>query len=174
VAIAARGGLYDPAVGPLRNAMAARSRACAVLVFALLPLASCTNEPDPVPAACFGGPAPMLSALERAPGAVALGDGTRLSRCVSAARTDGDMQSLGLVFVRMADTLRAQAARDPAAALRLGYLAGAVKAGAAAGAAGITMQLARRVEQVATLEQHSSAAAAAALLRGRRAGERSG
>jgi hypothetical protein len=36
------------------------------------------------------------------------------------------------------------------------------------------MQLARRVEQVATLEQHPSAAAAAALLRGLRAGERSG
>ena len=154
--------------------MAARSRAFAVLVFALLPLASCTNEPDPVPAACFGGPAPMLSALERAPGAVALGDGTRLSRCVSAARTDGDMQSLGLVFVRMADTLRAQAARDPAAALRLGYLAGAVQSGAATGHGGIALQLGRRVEQLATLAQDAGAASTAALRRGRSAGASSG
>ncbi len=127
-----------------------------------------------MPAACFDGPAALLSALQRAPGAVVLADGTRLSRCVSAARTDADMQSLGLVFVRMADTLRAQAARDPAAALRLGYLAGAVKAGAASSASGITTQLARRVEQVATLEENAGAAAAAALLRGRRAGERGG
>jgi hypothetical protein len=154
--------------------MVAAARALAVLGLAPLLLAGCTDERDPVPAACFGGPAAMLSALERAPGAVVLGDGTRLSRCVSAARTDADMQSLGLVFVRMADTLRAQAARDPAAALRLGYLAGAVKAGAAAGAGGITIQLARRVEQVATLEQDSGAVAAAALRRGRSAGERGG
>jgi len=154
--------------------MTTRARACAVVTLALLLLAGCTKEPDPVPAACFDGPAALLSALEHAPGAVVLADGTRLSRCVSAARTDADIQSLGLVFVRMADTLRAQAARDPAAALRLGYLAGAVKAGAASSASGITMQLARRVEQVATLEENAGAAAAAALRRGRRAGERSG
>jgi hypothetical protein len=154
--------------------MVAAARAFAGLGLAPLLLAGCTDERDPVPDACFGGPAAMLSALERAPDAVVLVDGTRLSRCVSAARTDADMQSLGLVFVRMADTLRAQAARDPAAALRLGYLAGAVKAGAAAGTSGITMQLARRVEQVATLEEHSGAAAAAALQRGRSAGERGG
>ncbi len=154
--------------------MATTARACAAVAVALLLLAGCTNEPDPVPAACFDGPAAMLSALERAPGAVALADGTRLSRCVSAARTDADMQSLGLVFVRMADTLRAQAARDPVAALRLGYLAGAVKSGAASSASGITTQLARRVEQVATLEENSGAGAAAALRRGRRAGEHSG
>jgi len=165
-------------VDRLRSAGTGRGRAFAALslglALALALLASCTNEPDPVPAACFGGPAAMLSALQRAPGAVVLEDGTRLSRCVSAARTDADLQSLGLVFVRIADTLRAQAARDPAAALRLGYLAGAVKAGAASGASGITTQLGRRVEQVATLEQDSGAAAAAALRRGRRAGERSG
>jgi hypothetical protein len=154
--------------------MATTARACAAVALALLLLAGCTKEPDPVPAACFDGPTAMLSALERAPGAVVLADGTRLSRCVSAARTDADMQSLGLVFVRMADTLRAQAARDPVAALRLGYLAGAVKAGAASSASGITIQLARRVEQVAALEENAGAAAAAALRRGRRAGERSG
>jgi hypothetical protein len=160
-------------VGPLTNVIAARARALAMLP--LLLLASCTSEADPVPAACFGEQAAMLAALERAPGAVALVDGTRLSQCVSAARTDADLQSLGLTLVRVADTLRARASAQPAAALRLGYLAGAVKAGAAAGASGISMQLARRVEQVATLEQDAGAGAAtAALQRGRRAGERSG
>jgi len=154
--------------------MATGARACAAVTLALLLLAGCTSKPDPVPAACFDGPGALLSALEHAPRAVVLADGTRLSRCVSAARTDADMQSLGLVFVRMADTLRAQATRSPAAAVRLGYLAGAVKVGAASSASGITTQLARRVEQVATLEENAGGAAAAALARGRRAGERGG
>ena len=139
----------------------------------LLLLGSCTKHSDPVPAACLGEPAALLAALGRAPDAVVLEDGTRLSRCISAARTDGDLQALGIAFGRVADTLREQAASDPGAALRLGYLAGAVQTGAAAGS-GVALQLARRVEQLAALEQDAGAASAAALRRGRRAGVSSG
>lgn len=149
-----------------------RGRLVVAMVAVLL--AGCGKDADPVPAACFDGAATMLAALDRAPAAVALGDGTSLSRCVGAARTEGDLQSLGIVFMRVADTLRADAASDPAAALRLGYLAGAVKAGATHSSGAIAAQLARRVEQVATLERGASARASAALARGRAAGERAG
>ena len=159
-------------MGPLRNAVTGPALVLAVLF--LLALGGCTKDPDPVPAACVGEPAALLAALQHAPGAVVLEDGTRLSRCVSAARTDGDLQSLGIAFGRVADTLREQAASDPVAALRLGYLAGAVHTGAATGHSGIALQLARRVEQLATLAQDAGASSTAALRRGLRAGASSG
>ncbi len=141
----------------------------------VLLLAGCgRREPDPVPASCVGPQATLLAAIARAPGAVALADGTRLSRCVSTARSDGDLQSLGISLGRLADRLRARAATDPAAALQLGYLAGAVRAGARRAASGIADQLARRMTQLGTLGPGASAAATAALARGARAGERSG
>jgi hypothetical protein len=153
------------------TAIAPLTRLLAALV--LLTLAGCSSEPEPLPSACLGEPAAVLTALERAPGAVVLDDGTRLSRCVSAARTDGELQSLGLSLMRVADTLRARAPSDAGAALRLGYLAGAVRAGAAANTA-VAGQLARRVEQLAVLQEDAGRVAAAALRRGVRAGERSG
>jgi Ser/Thr protein kinase RdoA (MazF antagonist) len=142
---------------------------------AALLLAGCgKQEPDPVPASCVGEPSALLAAIARAPGRVVLQDGTRLSRCVSTARSDGDLQSLGISLGRLADALRARAATDPAAALQLGYLAGAVRTGARHASSGIADQLARRMTQLATLAPDASAAAVAALARGARAGESSG
>ncbi|HWC27646.1 MAG TPA: hypothetical protein VG474_13740 [Solirubrobacteraceae bacterium] len=138
-----------------------------------LVLAGCSSRREPLPAACTGDPATIVAALRSAPDAVALPGGTRLSTCVSRARTDGDLQSLGITFTRAADTLRGPARSDPAAAVQLGYLAGAVQAGAAAGS-GNTRQLARRVEQLAALGDGASAASEAALRRGLRAGRSSG
>ena len=144
------------------------------VVLCLLALGGCTSEPDHVPQACVGELAPMLAALEAAPGAVTLADGTPLSRCIARARTDGELQSLGISFTRLADALRAPAATDPAAALRLGYLAGAVRAGARAAASGIATQLARRIEQLAMLPTRAGSAGTAAFARGLQAGEASG
>jgi hypothetical protein len=161
-------------VRPLpRIAPAGRLRIVGAAVAALL-LAGCTKEDDPVPVSCLGEPAALVAALRQAPGPVALADGTRLSRCISTARTNGDLQSLGIAFGRTADALRAQAATDPRAALQLGYLAGAVRAGARGATSGIADQLARRIGQLATLAPGASPAAAAALARGARAGESSG
>lgn len=140
----------------------------------VISLAGCSSQDEPVSTACTEDPQAIVNALRAAPRAVALADGTRLSRCISHARTDGDLQSLGVVLLRAADTLRARAADDPAAALRLGYLAGAVKSGAAAASSGIADQLARRVDQLTVLGAGADAAATAALVRGRQAGERSG
>ncbi len=167
-AIAARHGLYDPPVGPLRNATLVGTCALAVLV------AGCTKEPDPVPIACFAEPTALVAALRPAPAPVVLSDGTRLSRCVAAARTNGDLQSLGISLGRAADRLRPRARTDPVAAVQLGYLGGAVRAGAKHAADGIADQLARRVGQLATPARGASAAALAALARGDAAGERTG
>jgi hypothetical protein len=142
---------------------------------AALLLAGCAKQdPAPVPASCVGEPAILLAALARAPGPVTLQDGTRLSRCVSTARSDGDLQSLGISLGRLADSLRARAGSEPAAALQLGYLAGAVRAGARRAAGNIADQLARRMTQLATLPADASAASVTALERGARAGESTG
>jgi len=159
-------------VGALRIARGAAPRTLAVL--GLLLVAGCAEKRDRVPAACFAEPAAMVAALDRAPGAVALQDGTPLSRCVSAARSDGDLQSLGLTLIGAADVLRADAGSDPADALRLGYLAGAVSAGAGKSSGSVAAQLARRVDQAAALEASAIPACVSALARGRRAGERAG
>jgi hypothetical protein len=159
-------------VGPLRNATLVRT--CALVLLAAAPIAGCTKQFDPVPTACFAEPGTLVTALRRAPAAVELKDGTRLSRCVSTARTDGDLQSLGISLGRAADRLRATAGADPAAATALGYLGGAVRAGARGASAGIADQLARRVGELARLAPGASAAAKAARANGERAGERSG
>ncbi len=159
-------------MGPLCSATLVRI--CALTVLAAASVAGCTKEPDAVPTACLAEPARLVAALAQAPASVALEDGTRLSRCVSTARTDGDLQSLGISLGRAADMLRGQAGTDPAAATALGYLGGAVRSGARAASSGIADQLARRVGQLARLEPGASAAATAALARGARAGERSG
>jgi hypothetical protein len=68
-----------------------------------------------------------------------------------AAQRDGDLQSLGVSLTRVADDLHFAARNDPRAALRLGYLIGAVRRGAAK-TTGIAAQLARRIEQTGSLE----------------------
>jgi hypothetical protein len=156
-------------VGPLRIA------APALAAIVLLVLAGCSKqERKVVPVSCFGEPAELMTALRQAPRPVVLQDGTRLSRCVSRARTDGDLQSLGISFGRLADALRARAQNDASAALQLGYLAGAVRAGARGAPGGLADQLARRMRQLAELGPGTPPATATALARGLRAGEGNG
>ena len=144
-----------------------------VLTVALM-LGGCSQSEDPYPAVCLEGPETVLTALRQAPGAVALAGGTRLSSCIGSARTEGELQSLGIVLVRVADALRGDAATRTDAALQLGYLAGAVGAGARRSSGSIAAQLARRVDQLASLGPGTAPASAAALARGRAAGERGG
>jgi hypothetical protein len=147
-----------------------------LLVAALLAplLAGCaTVKDEPQPLACHGAPASFVRALERAPAAVRLADGTRLSTCVSHARTDGDLQALGASLVAAADALHDRVAADPTAAVGLGYLAAAVRTGVAANQ-GLASTLGRRVEHATSLADDASAAAQAARARGLLAGESSG
>ncbi len=150
--------------------MASRTASAALLVALLL--GGCAGDSDGLPAACLGEPATIDQALERAPAAVMLADGTRLSTCVSRARNDADLQTLGASLLTVADSLSSRAASDSVAALRLGYLRGAARRGVLNNR-DLAANLGRRLEQTTEL-QHGSAASRAALRRGLRAGEAGG
>jgi hypothetical protein len=152
-------------------AMAARPIVAALLALLLAGCASARD--DPVPAGCLAKPATIVRALARAPAAVTLADGTRLSTCLRRARGDGDLQALGVSFISVADALRARAASDLRAAAGLGYLAGAVRAGVAVNQ-GLATELGRRVERATALADDAPAAARAARARGLLAGESRG
>jgi hypothetical protein len=150
--------------------------ALAAALLALMLAGCATVQEDPMPAACLAAPASIAQALERAPGPVRLAGGTRLSTCVSHARTDADLQALGVSLTAAADTLRDRVAHDAAAAAGLGYLVAAVRAGVAANQ-GLASQLGRRVEGATALDGAAPAvraAAQAAFARGLRAGSSSG
>ena len=147
-----------------------------LLVAALLALllAGCGSQHgDPMPASCFDTPETFVAALQRAPAAVRLPGDTRLSTCVRRARSDGDLQTLGISLTAAADQLRARVAADPGAAAGLGYLVAAVRAGVA-GNQGLAGQLGRRVEGATGLPDGAPAAARAALAQGLRAGRSGG
>jgi hypothetical protein len=137
-------------------------------------LAACGATADPLDEACVNGPGAIERALVRAPGPVTLPSGTRLSQCVSNARSDADLQTAGAVLTRAADHLSAQArAGDADAALRLGYLVGATRRGAKR-TAGIHAELQRHIERAAAVLEGTGARIAAALADGQRAGEATG
>jgi hypothetical protein len=148
------------------------ARPTALAACALLALGGCGVEDPPLDGACTESADAIVRALARAPGPVALASGTRLSECVSHARSDSELQNAGIVITRAADGLAVRAERgDARAALALGYLVGAARRGAAR-TSGIHAQLLRRIERAAAYVD--DAAAAAALRRGLRAGEATG
>ena len=96
---------------------------------ALLVLAGCgADDPPETPAACLGSPSEYLTALDDAPGQVLLGASTPIGACVVADQEPGTLATVGRSLVDAATKLNAEARRDPAgdAALKLGYLTGAV------------------------------------------------
>jgi hypothetical protein len=124
-----------------------RSGAVATALAALV-LAGCGSEPSSqVPVECKVAPAAVERALLRAPGDVRLG-GRRLSECFAPGSDAGDGQALGLAIVPAAEHMAPDARAHPrgAAALRLGFLIGAVHRGAARGR--VYAELERRVRQV--------------------------
>jgi hypothetical protein len=148
------------------------SRPATVLCAAAL-LAGCgSSGPPSLPPACLQPAGAIARALARAPAAVRLSDGTPLSRCVSRARAESDLPAVGVSLTEVADGLSARAGAEPAAALELGYLVGAVRRGAA-DTPGIAAQLARRLE-LAAPHDFEADAARRALARGIRLGEAGG
>ncbi len=144
--------------------------ACALAVL----LGACDSDPPALPASCSAEPAQLLAALARAPAAVTLRDGTRLSRCVRDADSVGDLQNLGVGLQRAAERLRAAAAGgDRQAAVALGYLVGATRKGAAQ-TPGVAAELAVRVGRVAGRLLDADPALREAVQDGLRAGERLG
>jgi hypothetical protein len=146
-----------------------------VLVLSAVALmAACGGSGPRLDDACLQSAGAIERALARAPAPVTLPTGARLSECVANARSDSELQDAGLVLTRAADHLSAAAKRgDTTAALRLGYLVGAARRGAAH-TAGIHAELQRRIERTAAFLDAGGPRVAAALARGRRAGEASG
>jgi len=152
----------------------ARRRLAAILLCPLLGASGCADQQASTPDPGCATAAAIERALAGAPDAVALAGGGRLSGCVAGARSDGELQNAGLVFTAAADRLAARAQRgDPLAAVRLGYLVGATRKGAAT-SIGIQAELSRRIDRAAAYVGEGGAAVRAALDEGMRAGEDAG
>jgi hypothetical protein len=140
------------------------------LALAAVALGGCQEGDEPISLACTSDRDQVARALERAPAPVRLADGTPLSRCVSRAGADAELQSFGTVAVGLADELAGRAGRDRDAALQLGYLIGAARRGGAT-TQGVTLELVHRLE---VASRRVPAAMEVALRRGEQAGERTG
>jgi hypothetical protein len=116
---------------------------------AVLAIAGCSTEEEETeaPVACKSPPGAILRALESAPDPVAL-DGTPLAECFARPSDTADVQAVGFAFTEAAADLAADARTEPEsdAALELGYLVAAARAGASE-TPGIYDELVRRLEQ---------------------------
>jgi len=151
-----------------------RSAAAVAAVGATAALASgCgrSNGPEPAPAACLKTSSAYLKALDRAPGRVTVPPNVRISECVVPGQSGGELANVGSELIvaatRLASTVPEGGAVGERAALRLGYLVGAVRRGAEQ-TGGIHSDLVRRLEATARLT--SSSAYASAYAEGLRAG----
>lgn len=142
------------------------------LIVAALATLGCGRDDSPPPTGC-ADPQAGLAALHEAPGAARLTNGAALSACVEHATGDADLQAIGLAFTAMADQLSKQAPSSDAAALRMGYLVGATRRGAAH-TNGIQAELVRRIEQATLLDDGAPASRRAAFQRGLVAGRARG
>jgi F0F1-type ATP synthase membrane subunit c/vacuolar-type H+-ATPase subunit K len=150
-------------------------RPAALVVFALMAVSACGGrDHPPLDAVCTSSPGAIERALSRAPAPVTLDGSTRLSDCVSRARSDAELQNAGAVLTGAADHLAVRArGGDAKAGVALGYLVGAARRGAAR-TPGLQAQLARRMESAAAFVDEGGPAVAAAIERGRRAGRATG
>jgi hypothetical protein len=137
-----------------------------------LALAGCGNHRGSVAFSCTTGTGAVLRALNHAPGAVALSDGTRLSDCVAHAISDTDLEDVGSMLIGAGDSLARQAPTRADAAYRLGFLAGAAERGAS-GTGGIAMELVDRLDRFGG-DAHLPPAEMSAFRRGRAAGRTRG
>jgi hypothetical protein len=127
----------------------ARLRVVIAAVLALAPaMAGCSSDDgDEAPAACLTDSGGYLAALEAAPGEVLLEGETPISDCLTPGQEGGELAQVGKELIDAATVLNAEARRDPSgpAAVRLGYLVGAVEKGAE----GIHADLVRRTQSAA-------------------------
>jgi hypothetical protein len=137
----------------------------------LVLLAGCGSADDErLPAGCTPSAQELVGALASAPGPVEL-SGLSLSGCVVKSSEPAEVQELGGAYLAAATALGRDATRNPEgqAALRLGYLVGAVRRGSEL-TPGFHSELVRRIEQEAVPIAGRSAAYAAGIRAGRRSG----
>ena len=124
-----------------------RATAIAALACAALALAAgCGSQDEATPVACLEGAGAYEKALAAAPGEVRLQGETPISDCLVRNQSGGELAGVGEAMVTVATALNAEARAAPGggAALRLGYLLGAVQRGAE-GSEGIHSDLVRRL-----------------------------
>ena len=111
----------------------------------MLPSGCSESDDEGVPLSCREGSTALTEALREAPGRVTLG-GTPLSACIKDTIGGGELRDVGQAYVHVAARLADDAAEEPngAAAVRLGYLMGALERGRV-GAQGVGYELARRM-----------------------------
>jgi hypothetical protein len=130
--------------------LAVRPAAFLLITLALV-FAGC-GSPDSgaTPVSCLVPAAAYVKALGSAPGAVRLAGETPISDCLVKNQSGGDLADVGASLVRAATVLSAAAQKDPGGeqTLRLGYLVGAVQAGASE-TSGIHTDLERRIQATA-------------------------
>jgi hypothetical protein len=130
--------------------MRRRIAASAVLVLAAA-AGGCAGDDPAMPAVCTeASVAAYAHALQAAPGPVRLTGDVPISVCARRASSTGQLRDLGTVLSAVAHE-QAEAARehgDVQAGLRLGYLAGAVHAGASR-SGGVVAELDYRITNAA-------------------------
>jgi hypothetical protein len=129
----------------------------------------CGGGHEKLPPACSEGPESIVKALDKAPGPVTM-QGTRISDCFNRSANGDDIQIVGTFLLAAAQQLGDRARNgNQEAAVRLGYLIGAARRGAARNN-GLGSEIVRRLEAETTV----GAARRAAFNRGLRAGAASG
>jgi hypothetical protein len=120
--------------------------ATAMLALIVLGLAGCGGADESTPTACLEGAGAYERALKAAPEEVLLEDETPISECLARNQTSGDLVRVGEAMLETATALNAEAREDPGgdAAVRLGYLLGAIERGSKE-SEGIHSDLVRRL-----------------------------
>jgi len=125
-----------------------RARVAAPLLIACFAVfAGCGGaREEATPAACLGGAKAYLAALADAPGEVKLRGETPVSECLVENQAGGELATMGEAMVEAATRLNAEGRAGPGgpAPVRLGYLLGAARRGAA-DTEGIHADLLRRL-----------------------------
>jgi hypothetical protein len=106
--------------------------AALILAGALLAVGCGSDDGSETPVACLTAPAGYLDALEAAPGDVRLEGTTPISECLVDDQESGPLAQVGESMIAAATRLNRDLRDqfDPEVATRLGYLIGAVQAGA--------------------------------------------
>lgn len=127
--------------------LATRRLGPTTLLIAAAVASGCGAEDEETPSACLDGAEPFRTALATAPGEVALEDGTPISECLVPEQDGGELAQVGEAMIAVATDLNGRAQDDPTgeAAIRLGYLVGAVERGSE----GIHADLMRRLSAAA-------------------------
>ena len=129
---------------------AVRPAALLLITLALVSAGCGSSDSGATPVSCLVPAAAYVKALGSAPGAVRLAGETPISDCLVKNQSGGDLADVGASLVRAATVLSAAAQKDPGGeqTLRLGYLVGAVQAGASE-TSGIHTDLERRIQATA-------------------------